>query len=80
MTHLDFSRPATQWDGDTFEEENENMAALALQTSGSDDDEDEEDAIPVEEIVAGDAPVIPVPVVEEETVFDRAGSVAIVPY
>ena len=24
MTYLDFSRPASNWDGDTFEEENEN--------------------------------------------------------
>lgn len=70
MMHLDFTRPAKDWDGDTFEEENENMAALALQSVAGDDDEDEEDeeekaaaaAIPHEEGVA----VEPVAEKEEE--------------
>ncbi|GEM_PF-6182468 len=70
MTHLNFSRPANDWVGDTFEEDNENMAALALQTSASDDD-DEEEVVPVEEVVAGDAPVIPL--VEEEKEEDEEG-------
>ena len=52
MTYLDFSRPASNWDGDTFEEENENMAALAMQSSGGDEDEEEEDEDEDEAVVA----------------------------
>lgn len=74
MTHLDFSRPATQWDGDTFEEENENMAALALQITGSDDDEEEDDdAVVAGEEVTTTADVPPVPVPDEEE--DEEGEV-----
>jgi len=69
MTHLDFSRPAKDWDGDTFEEENENMAALALQSVAGDDEEEEDEeekaaaaAIPLEEGVG----VEPVAEKEEE--------------
>lgn len=78
MTYLDFSRPAKDWDGDTFEEENENMAALAMQSVAGDDEDEEEDeedeeekaaaaAIPNEEGVAVE------PVAEEEEEEEEEG-------
>ena len=73
MTSYNFSRPANDWVGDTFEEDNDNMAALALQTSGgaSDDDDDEEVAavvklIPDDDVVASDAPTATVTPSDDE--------------